>query len=84
MNRSNALIDLVRQGIPTVAENEVNTKRDLDQELKRVSETYIDRVTRRALGPLREFVDAAQAFLQIETATWETLVAQGSFCRFFR
>jgi len=79
LDRSNALIDLVRQGIPTVSENEVNTKRDLDLELKKASEAYVDRVTRAALGPLREFVDAAQAFLQVETATWDTLVAQ-DFC----
>jgi hypothetical protein len=72
-------VDSLLRLIPTVAENEVNTKRDLDLELRRASEAFIDRVTKRALGPLREFVDAAQAFLQVETATWDTLVAQ-DFC----
>lgn len=69
-------VNLLKFATPTVKESDFDTKKELDNELKRASETFILRISKRALGPLLEFVDASQAFLQLESATWEGLTAQ--------
>lgn len=74
--RPTGFLNLVRFAGPTFQETDVNSKRELDQSLRHASESFILRVSKRALGPLLEFVDRCQAYLQRDDATWEGLCAQ--------
>ncbi|KAH9258899.1 hypothetical protein BASA81_002963 [Batrachochytrium salamandrivorans] len=74
--RPTGFLNLVRFAGPTFQETDFNSKRELDQSLRHASESFILRVSKRALGPLLEFVDRSQAYLQRDDATWEGLCAQ--------
>ena len=76
-SRRDVLLKVIRQlSVPIVRDLEVDSKREMDAELKKASEAFITRVSRRALGPLFSFVDAAQEYLKRDDATWEGLAKQ--------
>ena len=59
---SNPLLTFMVRGIPAVREDKVDSKKDLEVELKQACERFIARATQQVAQPLLELVDAISRF----------------------
>lgn len=73
LNKSNALVGLVQHGIPAVQEQELNSKKDLENELKRSCEQFIVSTTRAVVEPLLSFLQKADAFTSLSSSSSATM-----------
>ncbi|CAH2050018.1 unnamed protein product, partial [Iphiclides podalirius] len=75
LNSNNALLEFLLEGTPMVKEHLLDSRKEVDRQLKNCCETFIKHATEILSGPLIEFVDKAQAFTpteQLKSQPWAT------------
>ncbi|CAH1781599.1 unnamed protein product [Owenia fusiformis] len=65
LDSNNALLQFIFEGTPQVMENFVDSKRDVDNQLKTTCEDLIHHVTELFTGPLRIFIDKSTVILKM-------------------
>ncbi|RIA80198.1 Sec34-like family-domain-containing protein [Glomus cerebriforme] len=58
----NTLLGLAQKGIPKIVENRVDSKQEVDKELKRICEEFITESVQAAIEPLSSFILKVSAF----------------------
>ncbi|XP_067668938.1 conserved oligomeric Golgi complex subunit 3-like isoform X2 [Haliotis asinina] len=66
LNSNNALLQFVLSGTPQVTEYFVDSKRDVDQHLKKTCEDFIHHVSEIFTGPLQTFLSRAEVIVQMK------------------
>lgn len=66
LNSNNAVLQFILEGTPQVTEYFVDSKRDVDQELKRTCEEYIHHVTELFISPLQMFLSRADVVISMK------------------
>ncbi|OWF49103.1 conserved oligomeric Golgi complex subunit 3-like isoform X2 [Mizuhopecten yessoensis] len=67
LNSTNALLQFILEGTPQVTEYFVDSKRDVDQQLKRSCEDFIHHVTGLFTEPLQTFLSRASVVISMKT-----------------
>lgn len=57
MNSSNALLEFLLEGTPQVKEQLLDSRKDVDRQLKHVCEVFIRDVSRMLVGPVLNFIE---------------------------
>ena len=65
MNRDNAFLDFLLQGTLQVKESFIDSKREVDNHLKRTCELYIADLSDQLCGNLRQYLQKAQVILKL-------------------
>lgn len=65
-NSSNALLQFVLEGTPQVTEMFIDSKRDVDQQLKTTCENFIKHITDLFTGPLHNFLTRANVVIAMK------------------
>ncbi|XP_076804078.1 conserved oligomeric Golgi complex subunit 3-like [Clavelina lepadiformis] len=65
VNSNNSLIQLIYEGAPEVKEFYIDSKKDVDRQLKLVCEEFIQHQTACLVGPLNEFLTKAARFINM-------------------
>lgn len=63
MGSSNALLEFLLDGTPQVKEQLLDSRKDVDRQLKHVCEVFIRDVTRMLVGPIVGFIENVRNFL---------------------
>ncbi|XP_076096896.1 conserved oligomeric Golgi complex subunit 3-like isoform X2 [Mytilus galloprovincialis] len=66
-NSNNAVLQFILEGTPQVTEYFVDSKRDVDQELKKTCEEYIHYVTELFISPLQMFLSRANVVISMKS-----------------
>uniref|UniRef100_A0A7S2RU93 Conserved oligomeric Golgi complex subunit 3 n=1 Tax=Mucochytrium quahogii TaxID=96639 RepID=A0A7S2RU93_9STRA len=69
--QNNALVDLVSRGVPSILENQIDCKRDLESQLKLACESFIVRTYEQALAQLIAFLQRASKPLSDQTQVFQ-------------
>lgn len=64
LGTNNALLEFVLEGAPQVKEHLLDSRKDVDRQLKIACELYIKDVTRQLVGPILTFIENAQNLLK--------------------
>lgn len=72
MGSNNALLEFLLEGTPQIKEHLLDSRKEVDRQLKTVCELYIKDAVHMLVGPLITFLDKAQALLATNTTTPET------------
>lgn len=75
LNSNNALLEFLLEGTPMVREHLLDSRKEVDRQLKACCETFIKDATEILAGPMITFIEKAQAFTPIEqlkTQPWAT------------
>ncbi|XP_045457050.1 conserved oligomeric Golgi complex subunit 3 [Melitaea cinxia] len=75
LNSNNALLEFLLEGTPMVREHLLDSRKEVDRQLKSCCETFIKYSTEILAGPLIEFIEKAQAFTppdQLKSQLWAT------------
>lgn len=62
MGSSNSLLEFLLEGTPQVKERMVDSRKDVDRQLKLVCEVFIKNVTKMLVGPVTNFTDNVRKF----------------------
>ncbi|XP_055373812.1 conserved oligomeric Golgi complex subunit 3 [Condylostylus longicornis] len=73
MGSNNALLEFLLDGTPQVKEHLIDSRKDVDRQLKYVCELFIKDSVQMLIGPLLAFLEKAQSFLKIETNQTQSL-----------
>lgn len=65
MNSNNALLQFIVEGTPQVTEYLVDSKRDVDNQLKKTCEDFIKNVTQSVIGPCQSFLVKADVIVKM-------------------
>ncbi|XP_038114767.1 conserved oligomeric Golgi complex subunit 3 isoform X1 [Culex quinquefasciatus] len=68
LGSNNALLEFLLDGTPQVREQLLDSRKDVDRQLKMVCEAFIKDATRQLVGPILNFMETAQNHLK-QTAT---------------
>ncbi|XP_030556819.1 conserved oligomeric Golgi complex subunit 3 isoform X1 [Drosophila novamexicana] len=68
MGSNNALLEFLLEGTPQIKEHLLDSRKEVDRQLKTVCEQYIKDAVHMLIGPLITFLDKAQALLAHDTA----------------
>ncbi|KAK7484256.1 hypothetical protein BaRGS_00024505 [Batillaria attramentaria] len=66
LNSNNALLQFVIEGTPQVTEMFIDSKRDVDQQLKTTCEDFISHVTQQFTAPLQTFLSRANVVVTMK------------------
>ncbi|CAH0724595.1 unnamed protein product, partial [Brenthis ino] len=66
LNSSNSLLEFLLEGTPMVREHLLDSRKEVDRQLKSCCEVFIKYSTEILVGPLIEFIEKAQAFTPAE------------------
>ncbi|XP_064615702.1 conserved oligomeric Golgi complex subunit 3-like [Liolophura sinensis] len=66
LNSTNALLQLILEGTPQVTENFVDSKKDVDNQLKKTCEEFIHDVSDQCLGPMKNFLTRADVIVTVK------------------
>ena len=69
LNTNNALLEFLLDGAPQVREQLLDSRKDVDRQLKIACEQYIKDVTKQLVGPLLTFIENAQNLLKLAPQT---------------
>ncbi|XP_046966981.1 conserved oligomeric Golgi complex subunit 3 [Vanessa cardui] len=75
LNSNNALLEFLLEGTPLVREHLLDSRKEVDRQLKNCCESFIKYSTEILAGPLVEFIEKAQAFTppdQLKSQLWAT------------
>ncbi|CAH2236217.1 jg22028 [Pararge aegeria aegeria] len=75
LNSNNALLEFLLEGTPIVREHLLDSRKEVDRQLKSCCETFIKFSTEIMAGPIMEFIEKAQAFTpmdQLKSQPWAT------------
>uniref|UniRef100_A0A182JGB0 Conserved oligomeric Golgi complex subunit 3 n=1 Tax=Anopheles atroparvus TaxID=41427 RepID=A0A182JGB0_ANOAO len=64
LGSNNALLEFLLDGTPQVREQLLDSRKDVDRQLKTVCETFIRDATRQLVGAVLTFIEAAQSYLK--------------------
>jgi len=64
-NTNNAVLQFLLEGTPTVTETFIDSRKEVDTELKKTCELFIQGVTERLIGPLKDFISKATVVAQM-------------------
>ncbi|XP_058058954.1 conserved oligomeric Golgi complex subunit 3 isoform X1 [Anopheles bellator] len=64
LGSNNALLEFLLDGTPQVREQLLDSRKDVDRQLKTVCETFITDASRQLVGPVLTFIEAAQNHLR--------------------
>uniref|UniRef100_A0A182JUF3 Conserved oligomeric Golgi complex subunit 3 n=1 Tax=Anopheles christyi TaxID=43041 RepID=A0A182JUF3_9DIPT len=64
LGSNNALLEFLLDGTPQVREQLLDSRKDVDRQLKMVCETFIKDATKQLVGPVLTFIEAAQNHLR--------------------
>lgn len=73
LNSNKALLEFLLEGTPQVKEHLLDSRKEVDRQLKSCCETFIKDATNLLAGPLSEFIQKAQSFTptdQIREQPW--------------
>ncbi|KAL7741107.1 hypothetical protein ACLKA6_018140 [Drosophila palustris] len=68
MGSNNAILEFLLEGTPQIKEHLLDSRKEVDRQLKTVCEQYIKDAVHMLVGPLVTFLDKAQALLAHDTA----------------
>ncbi|TDG44296.1 hypothetical protein AWZ03_009269 [Drosophila navojoa] len=71
MGSNNALLEFLLEGTPQIKEHLLDSRKEVDRQLKTVCELYIKDAVHMLVGPLITFLDKAQALLATNSTTPE-------------
>ncbi|CAI2174129.1 14468_t:CDS:10 [Funneliformis geosporum] len=80
----NTLFGLAQKGIPKVVENRVDSKQEVDKELKRICEEFITESAQAAIEPLSSFILKVSAFKirnNLKPINQQTLLKNQNFAK---
>ncbi|XP_068626505.1 conserved oligomeric Golgi complex subunit 3 [Battus philenor] len=66
LNSNNALLEFLLEGTPMVKEHLLDSRKEVDRQLKNCCEMFIKHASEILAGPLIEFIEKAQAFTPVE------------------
>ncbi|XP_028166601.1 conserved oligomeric Golgi complex subunit 3 isoform X2 [Ostrinia furnacalis] len=75
LNSNNALLEFLLEGTPMVREHLLDSRKEVDRQLKACCETFIKEATELLAGPMISFIEKAQAFTpveQLKSQPWAT------------
>ncbi|CAG4983828.1 unnamed protein product [Colias eurytheme] len=75
LNSNNALLEFLLEGTPMVREHLLDSRKEVDRQLKSCCEMFIKDATEIMVGPLIEFIEKVQSFQpadQIKVQPWAT------------
>ncbi|XP_050079211.1 conserved oligomeric Golgi complex subunit 3 [Anopheles maculipalpis] len=80
LGSNNALLEFLLDGTPQVREQLLDSRKDVDRQLKLVCETFIKDATKQLVGPVLTFIEAAQNHLRSQPGGGKTaaVTAAGS------
>uniref|UniRef100_A0A182T0V0 Conserved oligomeric Golgi complex subunit 3 C-terminal domain-containing protein n=1 Tax=Anopheles maculatus TaxID=74869 RepID=A0A182T0V0_9DIPT len=80
LGSNNALLEFLLDGTPQVREQLLDSRKDVDRQLKLVCETFIKDATKQLVGPVLTFIEAAQNHLRNQPGGGKTaaVAAAGS------
>lgn len=64
LGTNNALLEFLLEGAPQVREQLLDSRKDVDRQLKIACENYIKDVTKQLVGPILTFIESAQSMLK--------------------
>lgn len=64
LGTNNALLEFLLDGAPQVKEQLLDSRKDVDRQLKIACENYIKDVTKQLVGPILTFIESAQSVLK--------------------
>lgn len=64
MGSNNALLEFLLEGAPQVKENLLDSRKDVDRQLKSICEVFIRDATKQLVGPILGFLEQAQNLLK--------------------
>ncbi|KAJ2940633.1 hypothetical protein O0L34_g14741 [Tuta absoluta] len=73
LNSNNALLEFLLEGTPMVREHLLDSRKEVDRQLKSCCETFIKDATELLAGPVIQFIEKAQAFTpqeQLKLQPW--------------
>ncbi|XP_045511546.1 conserved oligomeric Golgi complex subunit 3 [Colias croceus] len=75
LNSNNALLEFLLEGTPMVREHLLDSRKEVDRQLKSCCEMFIKDATEIMVGPLIEFIEKVQSFQpadQLKVQPWAT------------
>lgn len=82
LGTNNALLEFLLEGTPTVREQLVDSRKEVDKQLKASCEAFIQHTTKTLAGPLLTFLDRGQVFVSMQTeVAGNVTLAQQPFAR---
>lgn len=69
LGSNNALLEFLLDGTPQVKEQLLDSRKDVDRQLKTVCEMFIKDATRQLVGPILNFIDTAQNHVKQSAAS---------------
>ncbi|XP_058130062.1 conserved oligomeric Golgi complex subunit 3 isoform X1 [Anopheles ziemanni] len=64
LGSNNALLEFLLDGTPQVREQLLDSRKDVDRQLKTVCETFIRDATKQLVGPVLTFIESAQGYVK--------------------
>ncbi|KAG1667317.1 Conserved oligomeric Golgi complex subunit 3 [Nymphon striatum] len=65
LNSNNALLEFILQGTPQVTEHFIDSKKDVDNQLKMVCEDFIAKTTKLLVGTMQSFISNSKTFIEM-------------------
>ncbi|PSN56138.1 Conserved oligomeric Golgi complex subunit 3 [Blattella germanica] len=82
LGTNNALLEFLLEGTPTVREQLVDSRKEVDKQLKSSCEAFIRHATKNLAEPLLAFLETGQAFISKQSEVGGTMtLAKQSFAR---
>ncbi|KAJ4440691.1 hypothetical protein ANN_08839 [Periplaneta americana] len=82
LGTNNALLEFLLEGTPTVREQLVDSRKEVDKQLKSSCEAFIQHATKSLATPLLAFLDKGQVFVSMQTEVGGNVtLAQQPFAR---
>lgn len=78
MGSNNALLEFLLEGTPQIKEHLLDSRKEVDRQLKTVCEQYIKDAVHMLVGPLVTFLERAQTLLAQDTSKSPSTTAQES------
>uniref|UniRef100_A0A182VQI6 Conserved oligomeric Golgi complex subunit 3 n=1 Tax=Anopheles minimus TaxID=112268 RepID=A0A182VQI6_9DIPT len=78
LGSNNALLEFLLDGTPQVREQLLDSRKDVDRQLKMVCETFIKDATKQLVGPVLTFIEAAQNHLRNHPGGGKTAAVAGA------
>ena len=72
LGSNNALLEFLLDGTPQVKEQLLDSRKDVDRQLKTVCETFIQDATKQLVGPILTFIENSQVHLKQATSGQST------------
>ncbi|CAG7838121.1 unnamed protein product [Allacma fusca] len=79
LNSNNSLLEFIVEGTPQVKEYFLDSKKEVDRQLKSTCESFITHCTQILLGPMRSFISKALKVVEAQKEKPDLVLSQQSF-----